>query len=228
MKARLNVVNSIFRSDARSACSVSALRPLLGSMSAIQAFRLQASEAITMYAQLLASVFTGAMREIESRLLAKIVPRGADGTPAPVAEGGRIGLVFIGMSNTSQHWSSFQNLMADHPQRAPEVVLVNGALGSNDVRSWGSDDASDPWQHLDQQLTAAGISAQQVQVLAPLLRWGPYLWAYGVQARADGVAWPREFFVADGVHPTAAGPAQVADLLRDYYLSDSSTQWFRQ
>ena len=68
MKARRNVVNSIRRSDRFASVRASTSRPRSGSDSAIHAFRLQARDAMTMYAQLLASVSTGADRACMSLL----------------------------------------------------------------------------------------------------------------------------------------------------------------
>src|SRR5262249_28376386 len=43
-------------------------------------------------------------------------------------------------------------------------------------------------------------------VRAPVLLWGPYLWADGTHARADNqLAWQADDFSNDGTHPNAAG-----------------------
>jgi hypothetical protein len=43
-------------------------------------------------------------------------------------------------------------------------------------------------------------------VAAPWLSWGPYLWADGLNARADGVVWTcQDLAAADGTHPSSAG-----------------------
>ncbi|HEY3235293.1 MAG TPA: hypothetical protein VGJ84_11260 [Polyangiaceae bacterium] len=55
---------------------------------------------------------------------------------------------------------------------------------------------------------------------APLVLWGPYLWADGIHARSDGLSWPRSMFADDGTHPSQAGREQVAGLLLDYFASD--------
>src|SRR5512135_649547 len=59
INATQNVVNSIRKSDRFSARYFSAQRPGSGSTKALQAFRLQARLAITMYAQLLTRSSTG-------------------------------------------------------------------------------------------------------------------------------------------------------------------------
>lgn len=63
---------------------------------------------------------------------------------------------------------------------------------------------------------------------APLLLWGPYLWADGTRGRKiDGLIWERSDFVADGVHPSAAGRQKVADLLMNFLTTDPLAKpWF--
>jgi hypothetical protein len=65
-------------------------------------------------------------------------------------------------------------------------------------------------------------------VVAPLLLWGPYLWADGVTPRkADGLAWERKDFTNDGVHPTQKGREKSADLLLRFFKNDAGAKtWF--
>ncbi|MDT8307192.1 MAG: hypothetical protein RRC07_14770, partial [Anaerolineae bacterium] len=64
-------------------------------------------------------------------------------------------------------------------------------------------------------------------VVAPFLAWGPYLWADGLNPRADGLVWPQEDLVADCTHPSDSGVAKVAAQLLDFFKTDSTTQpWF--
>jgi hypothetical protein len=65
-------------------------------------------------------------------------------------------------------------------------------------------------------------------VVAPLLLWGPYLWANGAQPRAsDGLVWLREDLGPDGTHPSTSGRQKVARMLMDFFTTDSDTrQWF--
>jgi hypothetical protein len=73
-----------------------------------------------------------------------------------------------------------------------------------------------------------GYDAIQGPALAPLLLWGPYLWADGTQPRkSDGLVWLREDLGPDGTHPSASGRQKVARMLLDFFQSDASTrQWF--
>jgi len=62
---------------------------------------------------------------------------------------------------------------------------------------------------------------------APWLAWGPYLWANGTVAREDGLAWRREDFRTDGIHPSASGQEKVATLLLSFFRSTTTTRcWF--
>jgi lysophospholipase L1-like esterase len=65
------------------------------------------------------------------------------------------------------------------------------------------------------------------QVKAPLLLWGPYLWADGVKPRSDGLVWKREDLAGDGTHPSASGRRKVAQLLLDFFKNDDLAKgWF--
>lgn len=63
---------------------------------------------------------------------------------------------------------------------------------------------------------------------APLLLWGPYLWADGVRPRkSDGLVWERKDLAGDGVHPSQSGREKVANQLLKFFKSDSDARrWF--
>jgi hypothetical protein len=65
-------------------------------------------------------------------------------------------------------------------------------------------------------------------VAAPLLLWGPYLWADGATPRPDdGLAWKAEDISSDGTHPSDAGRKKVAEQLLKFFKSDSYAKtWF--
>lgn len=65
-------------------------------------------------------------------------------------------------------------------------------------------------------------------VKAPLLLWGPYLWADGVTPRkSDGLTWKREDFGRDGTHPSQSGRDRVARLLLSFFKDDPlAKSWF--
>ena len=64
--------------------------------------------------------------------------------------------------------------------------------------------------------------------IAPWVAWGPYLWANGAQARADGLAWLRGDFEADGETLSPSGAVKGAKLLFDFLLHEPTAKsWFR-
>ncbi len=93
--------------------------------------------------------------------MADVVPRNAAGAPGP---GGRIVLLSIGMSNTTQAYSTWLATANADPQRNPDVVLVDGAQGGQDAVVVANPNANF-WTVVDQRLANAGVSAQQVQVV---------------------------------------------------------------
>jgi len=65
-------------------------------------------------------------------------------------------------------------------------------------------------------------------VEAPVLLWGPYLWANGTTPRAsDGLVWLSSDLESDHTHPSPAGEVKVAGLLRDFFGYDgTAVDWF--
>jgi hypothetical protein len=261
-----------------------------------------------------------AHQQAAEKELAKIVPLGPDGKPAP---DGKIVLLSIGMSNTTQEFSKFTEIADGDPAKSPQVVLVDGAQGGQDAARWNTADAA-TWTHVAERLKKAGVTPAQVQVVwmkharispaqygdfpkhaeelkghtltslnlarqkfpnlrivymsnriyagyatsglnpepysyesafvirwlirdqikgepslnydpakgevkAPLLLWGPYLWADGITPRkSDGLVWLREDLREDGTHPsTTSGRAKVAKLLLKFFKTDPNAKgWF--
>jgi hypothetical protein len=62
----------------------------------------------------------------------------------------------------------------------------------------------------------------------PVALWGPYQWADGTDPRdADGLAWYRSDFGADGVHLTGSGIAKAGqNWVRFFASSPYTTPWF--
>ncbi len=75
---------------------------------------------------------------------------------------------------------------------------------------------------------ALNFEPRRGTVKAPLMLWGPYLWADGTKARkTDGLVWMREDLGSDGTHPSEIGRAKVANLLLDYFKKDALAKpWF--
>ncbi|HEV7221801.1 MAG TPA: hypothetical protein VGN42_03815 [Pirellulales bacterium] len=262
----------------------------------------------------------------------QIAPLDADGKldNGKPADTGKIALVSIGMSNTTQEFSAFVRMADADPEKSEHVVLVDGAQGGMEAQAWADSakrdrsSARNPWTVLEERLVQAGVTAPQVQVAwikqaragparlgefpkhaeelegrlvtivqelktrfpnlriaylssriyagyartplnpepyafesafavrwlirdqmegkpelnfdpgkgevkAPLLLWGPYLWADGEQPRAaDGLVWKPEDLGPDGTHPSESGRRKVAELLLQFFKTDPTSKfWFR-
>ncbi len=67
------------------------------------------------------------------------------------------------------------------------------------------------------------------EVKAPVVLWGPYLWADGVKPRkSDGLSYQRQDFAGDGVHPSVGpGRAKVAGVILRFFTTDPLARgWF--
>jgi hypothetical protein len=78
--------------------------------------------------------------------------------------GGKIVLLSIGMSNTTQEFQIFKRLADADPRKNPRLTIVDGAQGGQDAIRI-SDPASPFWQVVDQRLGAAGATREQVQAV---------------------------------------------------------------
>jgi len=241
--------------------------------------------------------------------LSKIKPLDGLGNPSP---DGKVVLISIGMSNTTQEFSVFKQLAEADPLKSPSLKIVDGAQGGQTAKIWASQE--NPWQVLAQRLQAAGVTPAQVQVVfikqadsqpskgfpteaqtleselaaivqrvkqtypnvriaylssriyggyattalnpepyayegafavrwliqeqisgdaglnynasagtvkSPLLLWGPYLWADGMNPRSDGLVWERsDLSSSDGTHPSDSGRQKVARMLLDFFKTN--------
>ncbi len=66
-------------------------------------------------------------------------------------------------------------------------------------------------------------------VEAPLLLWGPYLWADGINESQSGLRWLAIDFEADGVHPSLHGELKVGRRLTRFFdnLTDFVRPWWQ-
>jgi hypothetical protein len=66
------------------------------------------------------------------------------------------------------------------------------------------------------------------EVKAPVVLWGPYLWADGTTPRKDGLIWNRDDLRDnDGTHPSPSGQMKVAELLVNFFHSDPNVKsWY--
>jgi hypothetical protein len=122
----------------------------------------------------------------------QIVPRDANGQPAP---DGKIGFITLGFSNPSIESEDFKRHADADPQKSPCVIIVNGCIGGRSAVMWAWDGAEvlpkaeqerldqemdvvhmpkgrrastgmekDTWPTLAKRIEAAGLAPQQVQV----------------------------------------------------------------
>ncbi|MDQ6765850.1 MAG: PKD domain-containing protein [Verrucomicrobiota bacterium] len=65
-------------------------------------------------------------------------------------------------------------------------------------------------------------------VVAPLILWGPYLWADGTTPRSDGFTWLCSDLQNDYTHPSPTGgvPKVATELLAFFKTDPSATPWF--
>lgn len=102
-----------------------------------------------------------AHRDAGLALAARIVPLDAEGKPA---ETGRIVLLSIGMSNTTQEFTAFQQLAARDGTLSPKLAIVDGAQNGQVARIT-ADPKANFWSVVAERLTAAGVTARQVEVV---------------------------------------------------------------
>src|SRR6267154_885813 len=104
----------------------------------------------------------------------EILPLNASGNVD--TNSGKIVLLSLGVSNTTQEWASGDNVThnitnafkyrADlDPSKNPQLVIVDGAFGGQDAITW-TNPASANWAMvITQRLVAAGVTTHQVQAL---------------------------------------------------------------
>jgi hypothetical protein len=80
------------------------------------------------------------------------------------SDDGRIVLLSIGMSNTTQEFQAFQKLAVADAQINPRLVLVDGAQGGQ-TAAVTADPQAKFWKVVDQRLSAAGATGPQVQAV---------------------------------------------------------------
>ena len=86
------------------------------------------------------------------------------------------------------------------------------------------------WLIQDQIQGAAALNdnPDKGEIKAPLLLWGPYLWADGTTPRAaDKLAYTRADLAGDGTHPSEAGREKVARVMLNFYQTDPfAKSWY--
>ncbi len=101
-------------------------------------------------------------------------PIGAEGQADPA---GKIVFLSIGYSNWTQEFSAFAERAMNDPERNPNVVVIDGAVGAQSTGINARADA-EYYNVVDQRLSATGVSPQQVQVVmlkvATPVPWLPF------------------------------------------------------
>ncbi len=100
--------------------------------------------------------------------LARIQPLDTEGKPSKT---GKIVLISLGMSNTTQEFSFFKKMADADPNKSPYVVIVDCAQGGQAAHEWAfpderrNKDRPSPWTVMDRRIEKAGFSPAQVQVV---------------------------------------------------------------
>ncbi|MCI0691827.1 T9SS type A sorting domain-containing protein [candidate division KSB1 bacterium] len=94
-------------------------------------------------------------------LAAQILPRNSAGTVDTL--NGKIVLLSIGMSNTTQEFSVFKSFADADAAKNPKLVIVDGAQGGQSAAII-SDSTANFWSVIDQRLRNASVTRPQVQV----------------------------------------------------------------
>src|SRR5882672_4422071 len=82
---------------------------------------------------------------------------------------GKIVLLSIGVSNTTQEWATkgpgaFKPRADADLSKSPQVVIVDGAQGGQDTQRWTNRNAV-TWTNVLNALTASGVGSNQVQAV---------------------------------------------------------------
>jgi Cu/Ag efflux protein CusF len=100
------------------------------------------------------------------KLAKQIQPLDSAGKPDPQ---GKIVLLSIGMSNTSQSSQGFQQALAGESAKNPQLVFVNGAQGGMTAAAIQNPKdngrGTQYWSTVDQRLEQAGVTRKQVQAV---------------------------------------------------------------
>jgi len=91
---------------------------------------------------------------------AKILPLDKDGRES---NNGKIGVISVGMSNTTMEYSRFQQLANIDPVKSKHVIIVDGAQGGQSAKRW-ADQSAPLWKRVADRLNAARLSRNQIQV----------------------------------------------------------------
>lgn len=100
--------------------------------------------------------------------LAQIQPLNANGKSS---KAGKIVLISLGMSNTTQEFSLFKKLADADPNKSSDVVIVDCAQGGQAAHEWAYPNQlrnmrrPSPWDVMDQRIRKSGVTFAQVQAV---------------------------------------------------------------
>jgi hypothetical protein len=105
-----------------------------------------------------------ALQDRAGKAAAAVVPLDPEGKPVA---GGKVVLLSIGMSNTTQEFSVFKKMADADPQKSRCLVVVDGAQGGRDSTAWVTESVNQErvWRVADERIAAAGAALPQVQVV---------------------------------------------------------------
>ena len=92
----------------------------------------------------------------------QIQPLDVDGKPD--AQNGRVVLMSIGMSNTTQEFSKFKEIADRDKDKSPMLTIVDAAQGGRAADDW-TDPKMNTYDEAARRLSAAKVSAHQVQIV---------------------------------------------------------------
>lgn len=98
-------------------------------------------------------------------MAAQVQPLDTNGNPNAA---GKIVMISVGMSNTTQEFSSagtgnFKARADADPAKNPQLIIVDGAQGGQDATAW-LDPSAPTWTTVNNRLSNAGVTPSQVQV----------------------------------------------------------------
>jgi hypothetical protein len=94
--------------------------------------------------------------------LGRVLLLDAQGHPDPL--NGKIVLVSVGMSNTTQEFSAFKPLADADPAKNSRLLIVDAAQGGQDAAAI-SNPSAPYWTGVDQKLAGAGVTPLQVEAV---------------------------------------------------------------
>jgi hypothetical protein len=99
------------------------------------------------------------------QLANSVLPLNTSGQPSTQ---GKVGFLSIGMSNALLEFNGFMSLVAQDSNRNPALQLVNGAEGgmsADRIFNLSTSSARQYWAYVNSQVTSAGLTNAQVEVV---------------------------------------------------------------